>query len=660
MKKKNIYFSFALIIILSFFVLSVLPVQAQNNSSEETRTRLHELSKQIQLLQEQLNTLMFNLGLLEKPVEKTFCYEFKHNLRFGDQGEEVEKLQKALKEEGLYNYDITGRFDEKTFVAVTAFQEKYYQDILTHWGLRIGTGFVGQTTRNKLNDLYLCISEPPITTLSMPINMVCKTLSTSQVKFSWSPVLHASEYEVYYCGETPPNETCTPRELITTTKNTSYIVTDLPSFHNTRVRVRACNERGCGEYGAIPTCATFREEQYYQTHYIEDSSCQVQYPYFFDGQWVTIEENMIVFIERGYDSPQTIISLPQKISQIYREELGIHDVQTWMEYIQQPDESGHRTTTGCYEVDSIGNYGGAICEIESICATNFYKNRKYFLDGGPIGSDWEITASIVSESGHISSGPLTTSLTTIDEFFTIAQRVAESFSCAVQLISPPQGEETWNNGDFVNIQWRVQIMDYPTIHHLAGPSSVVLESVTDGQVYKLVSGSWSSSYRWQVGQDEDGREVPAGQYLVKVIVREFGGPEYFDQTQKPITIVNDSSQDSLTVRTPKEGDVWHGTQEIIWQGEPTHDFRIDLTNININRSWVANLKECGSDNIYPIFPGHSSDGLEDLSWVWSVGLTSAGEDIPALGPYLIRVTDCSQGEVAFSGRFMMSRPHLEQ
>jgi hypothetical protein len=36
---------------------------------------------------------------------------------------------------------------------VIKFQEKYKKEILSPWGLEKGTGFVGRTTREKLNQI---------------------------------------------------------------------------------------------------------------------------------------------------------------------------------------------------------------------------------------------------------------------------------------------------------------------------------------------------------------------------------------------------------------------------------------------------------------------------------------------------------------------------
>jgi peptidoglycan hydrolase-like protein with peptidoglycan-binding domain len=91
--------------------------------------------------------------LQEKPA--VWCHDFNTNLRIGDSGPEVTALQNALQKEGFLT-EISGEFDEKTASAVVAFQEKYKGDILSPWGLEHGTGYVGKTTRVKLNALYGC------------------------------------------------------------------------------------------------------------------------------------------------------------------------------------------------------------------------------------------------------------------------------------------------------------------------------------------------------------------------------------------------------------------------------------------------------------------------------------------------------------------------
>jgi len=81
------------------------------------------------------------------------------NLSVGSTGEDVKTLQELLVKEGVYPAGlITGYFGELTKQAVIRFQEKYASEILSPLGFRKGTGFVGPSTRKKMNEL---IGLPP-------------------------------------------------------------------------------------------------------------------------------------------------------------------------------------------------------------------------------------------------------------------------------------------------------------------------------------------------------------------------------------------------------------------------------------------------------------------------------------------------------------------
>jgi predicted secreted protein len=87
------------------------------------------------------------------------CYNFTTNLSIGMSGTAVTALQTALRNDGE-SVTINGTFDDQTASAVTGFQQKYASSILTPNGLQYGTGYVGASTRAKLNSL--CGTNPPI------------------------------------------------------------------------------------------------------------------------------------------------------------------------------------------------------------------------------------------------------------------------------------------------------------------------------------------------------------------------------------------------------------------------------------------------------------------------------------------------------------------
>ena len=114
------------------------------------------------------------------------CHDFNTNLRIGDEGEEVKALQIALVKEGFLIPPVENRqdyhfFGEFTASAVVGFQQKYHKEILAPLGLYYGTGFVGTTTRAKLNELYGC--SPTITVLSPNGGEVWKVGETKRI--SW-------------------------------------------------------------------------------------------------------------------------------------------------------------------------------------------------------------------------------------------------------------------------------------------------------------------------------------------------------------------------------------------------------------------------------------------------------------------------------------------
>lgn len=83
-----------------------------------------------------------------------FKYHFTTNMNFGDQNEEVQALQRALKLEGLFNFAVTGYYGDITKKAVLAFQLKYNLPLSFFERYILGGSRVGPKTLSQLNLLY--------------------------------------------------------------------------------------------------------------------------------------------------------------------------------------------------------------------------------------------------------------------------------------------------------------------------------------------------------------------------------------------------------------------------------------------------------------------------------------------------------------------------
>jgi len=153
-------------------------------------------------------------GIANISFARGLCHDFNVNLKIGDRGPEVKALQDALIKLGSEAWKYKGYdgvFDEMTAAEVVAFQERYRDEILTPLGLSHGTGFVGPSTRAKLNQLYHCTdlvpSESGVTSmipmLVSPENGVtmdngCVVGSDKIVwDFDWNDYPNATQYQLY-------------------------------------------------------------------------------------------------------------------------------------------------------------------------------------------------------------------------------------------------------------------------------------------------------------------------------------------------------------------------------------------------------------------------------------------------------------------------------
>jgi len=130
--------------------------------SEMTIKELKSEIARISVLISQLQVQLVEFGEIPTYEGIPSGFTFQSNLKFGAINEDVRYLQiilnsvsdTKLAESGVGSPGHeTNYFGPLTKAAVIKFQEKYIEDILTPWELTKGTGFVGKTTRTKLNEL---------------------------------------------------------------------------------------------------------------------------------------------------------------------------------------------------------------------------------------------------------------------------------------------------------------------------------------------------------------------------------------------------------------------------------------------------------------------------------------------------------------------------
>lgn len=115
-------------------------VQDKQNELEE---ELLEMLQDIQDEQEQTDesvTAVSSYALFEKNISQDSSDE-----------DEIKRLQRFLNESENADLKVNGEFGSDTLDAVMDFQNKYKKQVLDIWGLESASGFVGPTTRLRMN-----------------------------------------------------------------------------------------------------------------------------------------------------------------------------------------------------------------------------------------------------------------------------------------------------------------------------------------------------------------------------------------------------------------------------------------------------------------------------------------------------------------------------
>jgi len=138
----------------SLSTIKKTPEQEQAELKQALLAQIAELKAEIARIQAKINTILAERN--ENYYNQT-CQSIENNLSFGLMNDnEVRCLQQFLKSQAQEIYPeglITGNFLSLTKKAVIRFQEKYSSEILEPLELEKGTGFVGSSTRAKINEL---------------------------------------------------------------------------------------------------------------------------------------------------------------------------------------------------------------------------------------------------------------------------------------------------------------------------------------------------------------------------------------------------------------------------------------------------------------------------------------------------------------------------
>ena len=150
---------FAVIVVLAMGI-SVAP-SAKALTAAELQVQIDALLAQLAALQDQLGDLDGTTPSGDVPAN-CVGVSFDRNLAVGSTGSDVKCLQTLLNTDAdtkLANSGAgspgneTSYFGPITKAGAVKFQEKYTTACLAPWGLTVGTGFVGSTTRAKLNEI---------------------------------------------------------------------------------------------------------------------------------------------------------------------------------------------------------------------------------------------------------------------------------------------------------------------------------------------------------------------------------------------------------------------------------------------------------------------------------------------------------------------------
>ena len=144
---------------------AIVPSAGQAATAEELAAQIAQLQAQLASLMGQLGGTTGTTGTTSSTAPAACAgISFTRNLTLGSQGTDVQCLQALLNQDPATQVAASGvgsagnesqYFGGLTKAAVVAFQNKYATEILAPVGLTAGTGFVGASTRAKLNAMLV-------------------------------------------------------------------------------------------------------------------------------------------------------------------------------------------------------------------------------------------------------------------------------------------------------------------------------------------------------------------------------------------------------------------------------------------------------------------------------------------------------------------------
>ncbi|MBU1558173.1 peptidoglycan-binding protein [Patescibacteria group bacterium] len=186
-KSVSVFVGFAMT--LSLVGGAAMPAQAAT---------VEELTAQIASLLATISSLQTQLSSMTGGTTTTgVSYTFTRNLKLGMTGDDVMNLQKVLNMSADTQVAASGigsagnessYFGGLTKAAVIKFQNKYASEVLTPVGLTLGTGYVGASTRAKLNTMGETVVTPTTPgTVVVPAGTGLTVTAASQPAASLAP-----------------------------------------------------------------------------------------------------------------------------------------------------------------------------------------------------------------------------------------------------------------------------------------------------------------------------------------------------------------------------------------------------------------------------------------------------------------------------------------